>query len=202
MRGITVQKTMTPKQIRLLQLLDEQILACTDCDLHKNGRAKPYWSPNSQYVIIGEAPGKDEVTLNEPFVGRAGNILWNNMTALKMDFLVINSVNCRPVNGTKNGKPTEEQKFHCRKWRNKYITVLEPKLIFALGDHAVSCLLPETSGSVKNNATMFYSVGYNADVVRSVHPAYALYNSEQGTKLLKESITLFDKLRNMFTKPM
>jgi DNA polymerase len=185
---------MTPKQIRLLQLLDQQILACTDCDLHKNGRAKPYWSPDSQYAIIGEAPGKDEVTLNEPFVGKAGNILWN-ITISKKYFLVINSVNCRPVIGNKNGKPTSEQKFQCSKWLRKYIHILAPRTILLLGDHAIGTMIPERGGVIAKNATTFYSLEFDADCIRSVHPAMSLYNPEKGTKLLKESITLFDKIR-------
>ena len=186
---------MTLKQIRLLQLLDGQIGKCIDCNLYTNGRVKPYWTPDTKYVALGEAPGRDEVTLNEPFIGRAGDILWNNMTIPKKYFLVKNSVNCRPVVGNKNGKPTEEQKFHCRKWRNKYIHVLAPRTILLFGDHAISTMVPERGSVIAKNATMFYSVEFDADCIRSVHPAMSLYSPEKGTKLLKESITLFDKIR-------
>jgi DNA polymerase len=188
---------MNDKQIRMFKLLDEQISKCKDCMLYENGRTKPYWTPESKYCIIGEAPGKDEVIKNEPFIGRAGNILWSNMSIPKTEFLIINSVNCRPMVGTKNGKPTEEQKFKCRKWRRKYITVLQPNIILLLGDHAISTVVPERGNVIKNNAKTLYSVEFNADCIRSVHPALSMYDSENGPRLLKESIEMFNKLAKL-----
>ena len=79
--------------MRMLELLDDQISQCTSCELHEGGRVKPYWTPMSVLAGLGEAPGKEEVEQNEPFVGKAGDILGNSMAKngfRKSDFLIIN----------------------------------------------------------------------------------------------------------------
>jgi len=49
--------------------LDDQILSCKNCSLWTGGYCKPFWTPNSKYGIIGEAPGSNEVN-NEPLLVR------------------------------------------------------------------------------------------------------------------------------------
>lgn len=54
---------MNKRTLGLLELLFQQMGECTKCDLHANGRASPYISPDyyKGYLLIGEAPGKDEI---------------------------------------------------------------------------------------------------------------------------------------------
>jgi uracil-DNA glycosylase family 4 len=53
---------------------------CTGCPLHTKsvpGFVPDKIVPNSDYCIVGEAPGKHELTASEPFVGDAGFVLKN-----------------------------------------------------------------------------------------------------------------------------
>jgi uracil-DNA glycosylase len=193
-RRYWMNRKMNNKQIRMLQLLDEQILSCTDCELCKNGRAKPFWSLQSEYLIIGEAPGEEEVINDTPFIGRAGRILWNIMNVYGLyreQFGIINSVNCRPVAGGKNGKPAYEQTLKCNKWIRKYVHALNPKKILLLGSYAIKIMTNRDGGITANNAMeeIVHVNGKRYITIKSVHPAYTIYSGSD--MLLRESISKF-----------
>lgn len=192
------------KKYRMLKLLDGMIAGCTKCPLYQNGRATPYWFKNENgdvpsYVIVGEAPGSNEVENNEPFVGKAGQILWRIMDQYgfkKEQFLIINSVNCRPVNGNKNGKPSPDQIIRCREWVNLYINTLMPLRGILLGSYAQQSIMNENIDSViQNNTsiTLYQTNNMNTPLipmVRSVHPAFSIYSPE-GESLLENSVKKF-----------
>ena len=187
---------LTDKQIRMFTLLDEQIQSCKDCDLYNGGRAKPYWDKESIWVIIGEAPGKDEVTNNSPFVGIAARHLWEVMTIHKLErkfFLILNTTNCRPTDGRKNLKPNSIEISTCRKWIRKYLKVLRPQKILLLGSYALDTILSE-SGIMELNATTIYSREFECDIVRSIHPSMCIYYGNKGKQMLYNSIKLFKEI--------
>jgi len=189
---------LSNKQIRMLVLLDKMISQCTDCELHTGGRVKPYWTPMSTLAALGEAPGKDEVDSNEPFVGKAGEILGNAMAKSgfrKDQFLIINSVNCRPVENGRNGKPKVEHIESCKKWVNKYIRVVKPEKMIAFGNFAKGSLNGSFTGIVKYNGWIEPVSSYGIHVVYSVHPAYCIYQGDVGKVMLKKSIEKFRDLR-------
>jgi DNA polymerase len=181
---------MNNKQYRMLQLLRSQINSCELCPLHNNGRCNPYFTDKSQYVIIGEAPGSNEVEQNMPFVGTAGKHLWNIMSEYgfsREDFLIINTVNCRPINGNKNGKPTIDEMKLCKPWIRKHIKVMSPKAILSLGNYALYHTINEMSGITSYNGTV---VKYgDIPTVLSVHPSMCIYNGEKGKEMLRDSIS-------------
>lgn len=184
--------------MRMLELLDEMIGQCTKCELHKGGRVKPYWTPMSTFGSLGEAPGKDEVERNEPFVGKAGEILGSAMAKQgfrKEQFLVINSVNCRPVDGGANGKPKLEHISECHHWVRKYIRVVAPEKMIAFGNYARGALSGQYTGIVKYNGWVDTLNDYEMHVIYSVHPAYCIYQKQAGEKLLENSIKKFRELR-------
>lgn len=187
------------KQMRMLELLDGMISQCKDCTLYNGGRVKPHWTPMSVFAGLGEAPGKDEVEENEPFVGKAGDILGTSMSKQgfrKEQFLIINSVNCRPVVDGKNGKPTMDQIKLCHKWVRKYIKVVNPEKIIAFGNYARGSLNGIYSGIIKNNGLVEHNGLFNKFVIYSVHPAYSIYNKEDGIPMLDRSIRIFKDMRS------
>ena len=110
--------------------------------------------------------------------------------------MIINSVNCRPVNGNKNGKPTQEQINRCREWVNLYINTLMPLRGILLGAYAQQSIMNESVDSViQNNCTLTLYQTNNMNtplipMVRSVHPAFSIYSPE-GEGLLENSIKKF-----------
>lgn len=185
----------------MLQLLDEQVLNCKRCGLHSGGRCKPYWTTRSRYVIVGEAPGSLEVVENTPFIGMAGQVLWgtiNKITGLfRADFAIINSVNCRPTDGMKNLKPSPSDRAACQQWIRKFIKVIEPEKVLILGNYAMGTMLGKSSGIVRLNATdgLLDSYYKNVPFVISVHPAYTIYNKDDGLQKLEEAIEKFKDVK-------
>ena len=192
-------------QIKLLNRLDQQVQSCERCELFKSGRAKPYWSPASKFGIIAEAPGSGEVSQNTPLCGTTGIKFWEVMKEFKLhkvEFFIVNSVNCRPVEGNKNGKPTTDEMSACSEWMRKYIRIIKPSKLLVMGKYALSSinqLLNEELFSIDNivrdSGTQKFIEDYHGvplSIVSSVHPSWALvYNPVDGLEKLKESIRIF-----------
>jgi len=180
---------MNNKQYRMLQLLKAQIEKCKSCTLSLNGCCSPYFTSESKYAIIGEAPGANEIEQNTPFIGKAGKHLWDIMGEYdfsREQFLIINTVNCRPVDGNRNGKPTIEQIETCRPWIRKFIKVLQPEAILSLGNYALYHTMNESNGIMKWNGTKIHY--YSIPTILSVHPSMSIYSGEKGKEMLRTSI--------------
>ena len=189
---------LTDKKIRMLQLLNKQVSNCDKCTLCTNGVAIPYWHLTAKYVIIGEAPGYNEVRKQTPFVGAAGNILTTALADMgfsSTEFLIINTVQCRPVSGNRNGKPNEDQIMICQNYLRKYIKVVNPEKILCLGNYAKYIFTNRIGGILNQRGTFNeFSLEGSSEkypVLFTVHPAYCIYNSEEGTALLRQDIKLF-----------
>ena len=190
---------LSKKQIRMLILLDKQVKTCQRCGLHKNGTAIPYWTADSKYVIIGEAPGYNEVRRQTPFVGQAGKILIENLHNIgfkSKDFLIINSVQCRPQQNNTNSKPTEQELGICQSYVRKYIKVINPEKILSLGNYAKYIFTGDITGILRQrgkfNELSFKILGdVTYPILFTIHPAYCIYNAEEGLPMLREDIKLF-----------
>jgi len=187
---------MDIKTKKMLTLLDNQIQQCEECNLWENGRAKPYWSENSKYMMILEAPGKEEVEHNETLIGKTGRMFWNiaaEYQLRKQDFLIMNSVNCRVMNGKKNGKPSETHRDCCRIWLRKYIKVFQPRKLILCGNYALHTVLGLWGITKFYDESMLLThediYGINVDVVKSIHPSAMIYSKDK-EKDLRKSIEL------------
>lgn len=189
---------MNKKQIRMLKLLDDQIQKCHGCNLYKNGRVKPYWTEDSKYMMILESPSKDETEQNTLLVGKIGKIFWEIMSELqfvKRDFLIINSVNCRVMNGNKNGKPAYSHLECCESWIRKYYKVFQPKKVVLFGNYAIKTFIDKwgISSFYKNDTirfTDYEKYGNIVDIIVSYHPSAMIFNKKKeiikSIKLLKD----------------
>ena len=179
---------------RKLELLGQQIQGCKDCNLYENGRAKPYWSEKSKYMLILEAPGGQEVENNETLIGKTG-IMWWDLAAeyqlLKEDFIILNSVNCRVVNKGKNGKPSEYHRNQCRQWLKAYIRVSAPEKIVLMGNYAMHTITTQWGISKYNNSLTEENIfGIDVRVIRSYHPSSMIYNKKEREEDLRKTLKL------------
>jgi uracil-DNA glycosylase family 4 len=99
--------------------------ACQNCDLKKNGMAIPLAGSKVRCILIGEAPGENEIKQGEPFVGRSGKLLIDKFQQhgfTRENFLILNSTNCRPVHlnegSVRNDKPTLTEIEACKVHNN------------------------------------------------------------------------------------
>jgi uracil-DNA glycosylase family 4 len=92
-------------------------------------------------MIIGEAPGKKEVELKSPFVGKAGENL-NYLIKLSgldrcRDFLITNAFPFRTYENNKNRTPKAIELKIGAELLKKEIDIVKPKLILLLGNSAI-----------------------------------------------------------------
>jgi DNA polymerase len=84
-----------------LKIIREDIGDCTRCRLHERRTNIVFGvgNVNADIMFVGEGPGADEDAQGEPFVGRAGQLLNNMITAMgikREDVYIANVVKCRP----------------------------------------------------------------------------------------------------------
>ena len=128
-----------------LAQIDREVSNCTDCPLHKNrSRAVPGEGPeNAEIMLIGEAPGFNEDKQGRPFVGAAGQFLEKLLASANLsreDVYITNTVKCRPLN---NRDPLPVEMAACRKYLDRQIAAIAPKIIVTLGRHSLTSFLPK-----------------------------------------------------------
>jgi len=173
-----------------LENLHKQWIEDCECELKKTATqaVKGVGSADAEIVFIGEAPGKKEDELGEPFVGAAGKFL-NEMLSLinlkREEIYITNIVKYRPPN---NRDPLPEEKSACREWLLGELKIISPKLIVFLGRHAMNNFFPDQKISNAHGkllikkfngiSTKFFFPLY--------HPAAALYDGSMREVLIED----------------
>lgn len=90
-------------------------------------------------VILGEAPGIQEVKAGKPFVGPSGSLLMEGLPTgfvLDQDAFVLNAVRCIVAGDKKDPAKMLRAVAECRPWVIQQIAAYPRKLIIALGSWA------------------------------------------------------------------
>jgi DNA polymerase len=169
-----------------LRVIREDIGDCTRCRLH-SGRNKIVFGVgnlNADLMFVGEGPGADEDLQGEPFVGRAGQLLNNMISAMgikREDVYIANVVKCRPPG---NRTPEKDECDTCSPFLLRQIEVIKPKVIVALGAVAAKNLLGinESMGNMRGRWYDFKGTKLAA----TYHPAYLLRDPRQKKETWKD----------------
>lgn len=162
--------------------LRSSVSACTRCALHESRTQTVFGvgDPDSDWMIIGEAPGAEEDRRGEPFVGRAGKLLDEMLRAVgqgRDSVFIANILKCRPPN---NRDPRAEESSACRGYLERQIQLVQPKIILAVGRIAAQLLL-DTDSPVGRLRGSPHQLG-NTPLVVTYHPAYLLRSPTQKRK--------------------
>ena len=169
-----------------LKLIREDIGDCTRCRLHK-GRTNLVFgvgNVNADLMFVGEGPGADEDAQGEPFVGRAGQLLNNMISAMgikREDVYIANVVKCRPPS---NRTPEKDECDTCSPFLMRQIDVVQPKVIVALGAVAAKNLLA-VSDSMANLRGRWYDFR-DSKLAVTYHPAFLLRDPRQKKETWKD----------------
>lgn len=142
---------------------------------------------NSPIVLIGEAPGRKEVELKEPFVGQAGKNLDEFLEALELekeDIYITNSVKYRPTKvNPKTGRlsnrtPTVKEIEAFRNYLFEEIYIIKPKIIVTLGNTSLKALFKENIkiGDVHGKLISVDIKDNKYNIFPLYHPAAIIYN--------------------------
>ena len=159
---------------------------CTRCRLHK-GRTKLVFgvgNVDADIMFVGEGPGADEDKQGEPFVGRAGQLLNNMITAMgirREDVYIANIVKCRPPD---NRTPEKDECDTCSPFLMRQIETIQPKMIVALGAVAAKNLLGINDSMANLRGKIYDFKG--TKLVATYHPAYLLRDPRQKAEAWKD----------------
>lgn len=153
------------------------VAACSSCTLHQGRRQAVFGVGDEQaeWLFVGEGPGAEEDARGEPFVGQAGKLLDNMLSAIGLkrgeNVYIANVVKCRPP-GNRTPEPAEAHA--CEPFLARQIELLAPKLIVALGKVAANNLLgtEATLGSLRGKVHRYRGT----PLIATYHPAYLLRN--------------------------
>ena len=159
-----------------LENLENNVSSCTRCNLHKYRNQTVFGDGtiNSEIMIIGEAPGKDEDVQGKPFVGRAGQLLNAFLRSIKLNrnsVFITNVIKCRPP---ENRNPDSEEIKACLGFLEKQIDIIKPKVMVLLGKIAANSLLGEDKPMSDLRQKKFFINKSEIPIVVFYHPAYIL----------------------------
>ena len=169
----------TADRAAALQLIRDEIGECTRCPLHA-GRNKIVFgdgSPAARLMFVGEGPGADEDAQGLPFVGKAGQLLNNMITAMGLkreEVYIANVVKCRPPG---NRVPEQEEGATCTPFLFRQIDVIRPQVLVALGATAATWLLGARQPLAGLRGRVHSVRG--TQLIVTYHPAYLLRDPRQ-----------------------
>ena len=154
--------------------LYQAIAACRDCELARHRtRVVPGEGPaDAELLFIGEAPGWNEDQQGRPFVGAAGGFLDQLLASIGLkreQVYIANVIKCRPP---QNRDPLPDEIQSCRKWLDRQVEIIQPRIIITLGRYSMARYFPGESISKihgkprKENNVVYYPM---------YHPAAALH---------------------------
>ena len=154
--------------------LYEEMARCRDCELarHRTRVVPGEGREDADLLFIGEAPGWHEDQQGRPFVGPAGKFLEELLASIgfkREDVYIGNVLKCRPPDN-RDPLPTEIET--CRRWLDRQIEVIHPKIIVTLGRYSMARFFPgETISKIHGKARRI------GDILcfPMYHPAAALH---------------------------
>lgn len=186
--GAVADPVFTAEESEAWAQLEQEVANCTRCELHKTRTQAVFGVGNrrAEWMIIGEAPGRDEDRQGEPFVGRAGRLLNAMLEAMgfaREDVYIANILKSRPP---KNRDPRPDEVAACEPYLKRQIALIKPKIILAVGRVAAQNLLKvDTPISRLRGQRLEYPVSSNmgrVPLVVTYHPAYLLRSPQDKRK--------------------
>jgi uracil-DNA glycosylase family 4 len=192
-----------------LRQLEQTALACRKCPHLVAFRHQVVFgvgNPEAELMFVGEAPGADEDLRGEPFVGRAGELLTRIIQTMgfsRAEVYIANVLKCRPdVPPGKSGNrpPTVEEMATCLPYLREQITLIQPKLMVALGGVAMRGLfgVDQPMKSLRGRWHQFAGI----PVMPTFHPSYLLRNQSltEKRKVWEDMLLVLERLERPITE--
>ncbi len=153
---------------------------CDGCPLQDQPHVLGRGPDNPKVVIVGEAPGAQEVRTGIPFIGKSGQLLDKVLLhhgISRDEVYVTNTVLCRPpLKDRKNTPPKAKEISHCRARLIEEIKSKAPQAVLGLGAVASKTLLDTKEGisGLRIGGAKPSPILDGIPVVATFHPAAAL----------------------------
>jgi DNA polymerase len=155
-------------------------------------------------MFIGEAPGRKEDEIGEPFVGAAGKNLDKLLENVKLsmdDVYIANILKCRPP---ENRDPLPDEIRAHTPWLLKQIRDINPKIVCSLGNYATKFLMalgdvdkmksmPGIT-SVHGKVQIIEIDGLKIKLIPLFHPAAMIYNRSLSSEWEKDMVIVKNEI--------
>jgi len=148
-------------------------------------------------VLIGEAPGKNEIENGKPFCGAAGKELDSFIEILEInreDIYITNVVKIRPIKTSKAGnkinRPPNSKEINLyKKYLFREIDLINPKIIVTLGNVPLKTMIKNKKATIGeyHGKLMKIKEGY---LFPLYHPASVIYNKSLKDTYISDLKTL------------
>ncbi len=163
--------------------LSERPPACPSCPFKgiKVGTRGPIDSP---FVIVGEAPGSNEIAKGYPFAGMGGQMLQETLAAVglpedgSLDPFYVNALQCLPRDKDKPGVMAHAAKC-CQGRLAEQLRAYPRKIILTLGNSAAWSVTDNFNIKITMDRGKRYPhPAASAGVVSTFHPAFLMRNGQ------------------------
>ena len=153
---------------------------------------------DAKVVLVGEAPGANEVEEGEPFVGRAGDKLDQILHTIGVDrseLYITNLVKIRPPD---NRDPHRDEIDAWKPLLDREIQEVDPDFVLTLGNFPSREMLGTKDGITSIHGRIFTREGRK--IMPVYHPAATLYDNSKTPDLEKDLRKAFGKENTGQTK--
>lgn len=178
---------------------------CTRCALHEQRKhvALGRGNEKSQFLIVGETPGKDEDEQGWALVGRPGRLLDALLIQAQIPppaAFLMNTVQCirrDPLNHEKVLTPDEASTKTCP-WLDRHLREHPPRVVVALGRYSIGWFKGYTWDIIKKlrlknevNRSFVHVQGFT--VIPTYHPAYTMQRGAWAARSLLHGLEVARK---------
>lgn len=170
----------------------EMASCCRACPLWESATQTVFGegNPNAEIMIIGEQPGDQEDLAGRPFVGPAGKLLNDALSAAEIgrgELYITNAVKhfkWKPSKGSVSGrgpkrlhdKANRNEMKACRPWLLGEIAKIQPSTIITLGNTAAQSVIRQDFRILSERGVVKgpNDIGFGGKIIATVHPSYLL----------------------------
>jgi len=169
--------------------LNQEIALCQHCEIARSRtRVVPgEGAEDADILFIGEAPGWHEDQQGRPFVGAAGKFLDELLDSINLtreQVYIANVIKCRPPG---NRDPQPEEIGNCRKWLDRQLEIIKPRVIVTLGRYSMAMFFQgKTISKIHGLAQKKDGVTY----FPMYHPAAALHQQSLRQTILQDMLKI------------
>lgn len=160
--------------------IEKPIYQCNRCDLRKQVKKRPVLSSMglNNVVVLLEAPGKTEDQEGKGAVGKAGQLLWEELAKYDYNKRFFHLTNCCHCWPSRSKTPSHSEIDLCYKWLQQELEQLQCRLILACGNAPLYALTGRKSGITDLSGTTEWIENISAWTCWCVHPSSVLRNSD------------------------
>ena len=158
-------------------------------------------NPESDIMIVGEAPGAEEDRLGKPFVGQSGKLLDRMLAAIGLDRTTVyisNIVNWRPPG---NRQPNAAEIAISLPFIERHIALMQPKILLCAGGTSAAALLATREGITRIHGRWFDrsfpDLPAPVPTMPIYHPAFILRQPGMKRDVWRDLLVLKHRMREL-----